>query len=125
MGIVRRLQYVVMGGLKVGDLGSGSLTGASQGTMLYHLLAGSVSVNVGSVTGAGSTVSEVATIPGLTASHTMIAQQQQATQNACLTLQTSKAGAGQASFTWSYTAGSGLGTAASHAATIRFIAAKT
>ena len=125
MGIVRRLQYVVMGGIKVGQLGTGASVGASQGTFIYHLLAGSATVNVGSVTGAGSTVSEVATIPGLTASHTFLVQEEQATQNACLTLQSGKSGAGQASLTWAYTAGSGLGTAASHAATIRFIAAKT
>ena len=119
-----RLPILITSRLTLGNLDNA--TGASPGTTILHLIAGSVSVNVGSVGAvAGSTVSEVATIPGLTASHALVANEEQGTQNACLLLQSSKAGAGQASLTWAYTAGSALATAASHAATIRFIAAKT
>ena len=123
MAIKERMKSLFTGGLQVGVLGTG---GASPGTFVKHIVAGSLTVNVGSVGAVGgSTVCEVGTIAGLTASHVILAQEVQATQNACLALMAAKAGAGQASFVWAYTGGSGLGVAASHAATIGFIAAQT
>ena len=66
-----RLKGLFTGGIQVGTLGTG---GASPGDYLKHILAGSVAVNVGAVGAVGgSTVCEVATISGMTASHILIA----------------------------------------------------
>jgi hypothetical protein len=109
----RRLKGVYTGGLQVG----------SGGTYAKQILAGSATVEVGSIgLVAGSTVCEVVTISGLTASHIIVADM--ITGNACTVLRRIVAGAGQASLHWAYIAGSGLEAASQTTSTFQYIAVK-
>ena len=109
----RRLPGRFTGGIIVGDTG----------TYAKHILAGSATVEVGSIgTVAGSNVCEVVTITGLTASHVIVANM--ITGNACTVLIKAQAGAGQASLTWGYIAGSGLGAASQTTSTFQYLAVK-
>ena len=112
------------GKLRLKGLFTGGIQVGTTGDYAKHILAGSLTVNVGSVTGAGSTVCEVGTITGLTASHIIMVNERFSSLNACLALAGARAGAGTASFNWVYTAGSALGTAASHAAVVEYLAVK-
>ena len=115
----RRLLGLFTAGLKVGG-------GATSGTHMKHVLAGSLSLavaSIGAVT--ASTTCAVGTITGLTASHSLIAMEQHSTLNASTILSGAEAGVDQASFTWTYAAGSGAGAAAEHTATVRYIAVRT
>ena len=109
----RRLKGLFTGGLQVG----------TDGTYAKQILAGSATVEVGSIgTVAGSNVCEVVTITGLTASHVIVANM--ISGNACTMLRKIQAGAGQASLTWGYIAGSGLGAASQTTSTFQYIAVK-
>ena len=111
------------GKLRLKGLFTGGAQVGATGDYFKHALIGSLVVNVGSVgTVAGSTVCEVGTISNLTASHVLLVTEVHGTGNACLVLAQAKAGVGQASFTWAYTAGSAIGVAASHAATVNYLA---
>ena len=115
----RRLLGLFTTGLKVGG-------GATSGTHLKHVLAGSLSINVASIGAVlASTTCAVGTITGLTASHSLVAMEQHSTINASKILSGAEAGAGQASFTWTYIAGCGGGAAAEHTATLRYFAVRT
>jgi len=72
-----------------------------------------------------STTCAVLTITALTASHALIAVEQFGTGNASMALTGAVAGAGQASFQWTYVAGSGGGAVASYSPTIRYVAFQT
>ena len=101
-----RLKGLFTGGLQVG----------SDGDYAKQVMSGSVSFECGSI-GAGlegSTVCEVVTILGLTASHILVAQV--TSGNTCTILRQSVAGAGQASFHFSYLGACG-GSAASQTTT--------
>jgi len=106
-------------GLKIGG-------GATSGTHLKHVLAGSISLDVASIGAVqASTTCVVGTITGLTASHHLVALEQFDTLNASALLSAAKAGVGQASFMWTYAAGSGGGDAAEHTATVLYFAFRT
>ena len=116
------------GKLRLKGLFTGGAQVGTTGDYIKHILAGSLAINVGSIGGgtvAGSTVCEVGTISNLTASHAMVATERFGSRNACVVFVGALTGVGQASFVWMHGAGSGAGTAASHAATLDYFAFRT
>lgn len=120
MAVKQRMKSLFTGGLTVGQLAQG----ASPGTYIKHIVAGSATFECGSIGAVGgSSVCEVVTMPGLTASHAIAVSVR--TGNACTVFQRSNAGAGQASLFFSYVGGSGLGAASQTTTTIDYLGWQT